>query len=81
MLSGNIVKLIMKEEFSMSILRIHRTSLGRQVNEAVRIIISKAECIMNSKTEWHQTPLVRIIPMSGLQEEQGTARGILLQGG
>ena len=70
-----------RAEFSMRILRIHRTPLVRQVNEAVRIIISRAECIMNSKTEWHQAPLVRIIPMSGLQEEQGTARGSLLQGG
>ena len=65
----------------MTVLKIHRTALVRQVNEAVRIIISKAECIMNSKTEWHQAPLVRIIPVSGLQEEQGTARGSLQQGG
>ena len=58
----------------MKVLNVHRTALVRQVNEAVRIIISKADCIMNSKTEWHQAPLVRIIPVSGLQEEQGTAR-------
>ena len=38
--------------FSRSILRIHRTPLVRKVNEAVRIIISSEECIMNSKTEF-----------------------------
>ena len=46
----------------------------RQVNEAVRIIIAEADCIMNSKTEWHPAPLIRIIPVSVLQEEQGIAR-------
>ena len=70
-----------RAEFSMKVLNVHRTALVRQVNEAVRIIISKADCIMNSKTEWHQAPLVRIIPMSGLQEEQGTARGSLQRPG
>ena len=54
--------------FSVRILRIHRTALLQQVNEAVRIIISKAECSRNSKTEWHQAPLFSIIPMSGLQD-------------
>ena len=70
-----------RAEFSMRILRVHRTPLVTQVNKAVMIIISRAECIMNSKTEWHQAALVRIILMSGLQEEQGTARDSLLQGG
>ena len=65
----------------MIVVGVHRTPLVRQVNEAVRIIISKAHCIMNSKTEWHQAPLVRIIPMSGLQEDQGTGRGSLQQRG
>ena len=70
-----------RAEFSMTVVKIHRIALVRQVNEAVRIILSKADCIMNSKSEWHQAPLVRIIPVSGLHEEQGTARGSLQQGG
>ena len=61
----------------MKVLNVHRTALVRQVNEAVRSIILKADCIMNSKTEWHQAPLVTILPVSGLQEEQGTGRGSL----
>ena len=70
-----------KAEFGMKVLGVHRSPLVRQVNEAVRIIILKAHCIMNSKTEFNQAPLVRIIPVSGLQEEQGTGRGSLQQAG
>ena len=55
--------------------------LERQVNEAVRIIISKSDSIMNSQTKFHKASLVRVVPMSVLQEEQGTGRGSLLQGG
>ena len=65
----------------MEFVGVNRSPLVRQVNEAVRIVISKADCIMNSKTEFHQAPLVRIVPMAGLQEEQGTGRGSLQQGG
>ena len=65
----------------MKVLKVHRTPMVRQINEAVRIIISKAGCILNSKSEWHQAPLVRVIPVSGLQEDQGAGRGSLQQGG
>ena len=65
----------------MMVVGIHRMPLVRQTNEAFRINSSRAQCIMNSKTEWHQAPLVRVIPMSGLQGDQGTGRGSLLQGG
>ena len=40
--------------------------LVRQVNEAVRIEMSKADCVMNSKSEFHQAPLVRVVPVNGL---------------
>ena len=70
-----------KAEFSMTVTGVHRTPLVRQVNEAVRIVITKAGCVMNSKSEWHQAPLVRITPVSGLQEDQGVGRGSLQQAG
>ena len=35
------------------------------MNEAVRIGSSKADSIMNSKTEFNQAPLVRVVPVSG----------------
>ena len=44
--------------------------LVRQVNEAVRIGMSDAECLMNSKSEFHQAPLVRVVATTGLQDEQ-----------
>lgn len=40
-------------------------------NEAVRIEMSTADCVMNSKSEFHQAPLVRVVPVNGLVEEQG----------
>ena len=66
-------------EFSMEVTGVHRTPLVRQVNEAVRIVIMNADCVMNSKSEWHQAPLVRIIPVSGLTEDQGEGRASLEQ--
>ena len=65
----------------MTVVGVHRTPLVQQVNEAVRIAITKPDCVMISKNEWHQAPLVRIIPMTGLQEDQGAGRGILGQQG
>ena len=32
--------------------------------------MSKADCVMNSKAEFHQAPLVRVVPVTGLLEEQ-----------
>ena len=80
--SGNIIKFNnMFSMFSMTVLKMQRTLLVRQVNDAVRITISKAEHILNSQSEWHQAPLVRIVSMSGLQEDQGAGRESLLQVG
>ena len=60
-----------KAEFSMKVIGRIYSCLVRQVNEAVRIEMSEADCIMNSKAEFHQSPLVRVVPVTGLQEEQG----------
>ena len=65
----------------MKVLGVFYTCLVRQVNEGVRIQKSRAQCLMNSKTEFHQHPVVRIIPVRGLQEEQGEAAGGQAQGG
>ena len=69
-----------KAVFSMKVLGVFYTCLVRQVNEGVRIQKSRAQCLMNSKTEFHQHPVVRIIPVRGLQEEQGEAAGGQAQG-
>ena len=60
-----------KAEFSMKQTNVFGSCLVRQVNEAVRIEMSKADCVMNSKSEFHQAPLVRVVPVNGLVEEQG----------
>ena len=60
-----------KAEFSMTVVGRFFSCLVRQVNEAVRIEMSEADCVMNSKAEFHQSPLVRVVAVTGLQEEQG----------
>ena len=62
-------------EFSMKIIQSHTSSLCRQVHEAVRISRTQAEVILNSKSEFHQAPLVRVVAMTGLQEDQSPAAG------
>ena len=58
-------------EFSMEVLQAFHSSMARQVNEGVRIKRSEADCLMNSKSEFHQHPVVRVVPMRGIQLEQG----------
>ena len=71
-----------KADFSMKALRSFQSCLARQVNEAVRIEMSMADCMMNSKSEFHQAPLVRVVPVMGLREEQGVEeQGGGVQGG
>ena len=60
-----------KAEFSVKVVGRFYSCLVRQINEAVRIEMSEAECDMNSKSEFHQSPLVRVVAVTGLQEEQG----------
>ena len=55
----------------MKTLKCFSGCLERQCNEAVRIKESKAEIIMNSMNQWHQAPITRVVPTSGLQAEQG----------
>ena len=67
-----------KVDFSMEVLGSFQSAMARQVNEGVRIQKSKSDCQMNSKSEFHQHPVVRVVPVRGLQQEQGEDRG---QGG
>ena len=62
-----------EEDFSMQVIQSHTSSLGRQAHETVRITRTEAEIILNSKLEFHQAPLVRVVATNGLQEEQTTA--------
>ena len=49
--------------------------LERQINEAVRITSSKADFVLNSRSEFHQAPIVRLVATNGLQAEQGEEQG------
>ena len=56
----------------MKALRGFTSALQWQVNEAVRITSTKAEIIvMNSKNDWHQAPIVRVLASTGLRGDQG----------
>ena len=69
-----------KQTFYMEALRNFSSCLQRQVNEAVRITSSKADFIMNSKSEFHQAPIVRVIVAAGLEREQGEEEGAGVRG-
>ena len=60
-----------KVQFTMKALRSYRSCLMRQVNEPVKILSSKADMLLNSKNEFHQAPLTRLVAVSGLQGSQG----------
>ena len=57
-----------KADFSMKSVGVFFSCLVRQINEAVRIEMSPAQCVMNSKAEWHQAPLVHSGSSGGWEE-------------
>ena len=64
-----------KQSFLMVALNSFKSCLERQINEAVRITSSKAELVLNSKTEFHQAPIRRMVTTAGLQALQGEEEG------
>ena len=63
-----------KVDISMKVVGTFQSCLVRQVNEGVRIKRSQAQ-LMNSKAEFHQHPVVRVVPTRGLQNELGEVAG------
>ena len=51
----------------------HSTCLDRQVNEMVRIGGTRAEVVLNSKSDFQQAPLVRLVATTGVLEEQSSS--------
>ena len=66
-----------KQPFFMEALRGFESCLQRQVNEAVRISSTKADLVMNSKSEFHQAPIVRVSVAAGLQLGQGEEQEVV----
>ena len=69
-----------KQVFSMEVTGSFQSCLERKINEAVRITSNKADFIMNSKTEFHQAPMVRVVTTNDLQVEQGEDHGWIAVG-
>ena len=72
------------QSFSMKTFKYFNSCLQRQTNEAVRITLSRVEIIiLNSRNEWHQAPIVRIVPTTGIYGDQGESQAPALgpQGG
>ena len=56
----------------MKALRSFKSCLQRQVNEAVRISATKVDVIvMNSRNEFHQAPIIRVVAATSLHASQG----------
>ena len=64
-------------EISGKVRRTFQKAMQRQIHEAVLIEKSGADILMNSKSEFRQAPIVRVVTTGGLtqtQEERATAR-------
>ena len=60
-------------DFKMEMVTSHSTCLDRQVNEMVRIGGTRAEVVLNSKSDFQQAPLVRLVATTGVLEEQSSS--------
>ena len=58
-----------------------KSCLETQVNEAIIIASSKAVHVLNSRSEFHQAPLIRQVVAHGLAGEQGEDLVVVRRGG
>ena len=64
-----------QQSFTMKTLKYFNSCLQRQTNEAVRITAARTEIvILNSRNEWHQAPIVRVVPTTGIHGDQGESQ-------
>ena len=60
-----------KVDFKMDVLKNVKYPLVRQNDEGVRVKCSKADIVMNSKSEFHQPSIVRVVAIRGnINKEQ-----------
>ena len=66
-----------REDLEMKVVKTHRSPLSRQIHEGVEIEVNKADLLMNSKSEWNQSRLPRIVIESGetLMEDEESGLG------
>ena len=64
-----------KQSFTMKTLKYFNSCLQRQTNEAVRTTSSKTDTVIfNSRNKWHQAPIVRVVPTTGIHGDQGESQ-------
>ena len=64
-------------EFSVTVKGVFQKPMQRQIHEAVMIERSEAAILMNSRSEFRQAPIIRVVTTRGLlqtQEERGERR-------
>jgi hypothetical protein len=52
-------------KFEVEVTGTHKTVLERLTDELVRIKVSESDTILNSKNDWTQPPLIRVVPVTG----------------
>ena len=65
-----------KEDLELKVIESHRTPLTRQVHEGIEIETNGAGIIMNSKAEWNQSRLPRIIIETGDRQIEDEESGL-----
>ena len=61
-----------KVQFKMDALRAFKYPMVRQVNEGARVRLTEADVCMNSKSEFHQPGIVRVVLVRGNVNEERT---------
>ena len=74
---------LQKGDLELKVVERHRTPLSRQVHEGVEIELNGAEIILNSKAEWNQSRLPRIVIETGdrlIEDEESGLGGREIEG-
>ena len=69
-------------DWKLKVTSSYSSPMYRQNNEGVRIALSKADMILNSRMEFRQAPLIRAVSTRGLDNEQErNGQGVFSQRG
>ena len=62
-----------KADFKMEMVTSHSTCLDHQVTKMLRIGGTRVKLVLNSKSDFQQAPLVRLVATTGLLHEQSSS--------
>lgn len=57
-------------DYKLTVVSHHKKAMERQNAEGVFIVLGKEKITLNSKAEFNQAPLVRVVAIRGLQTDQ-----------